>query len=235
MKATLIAIGISFALNVQAQEFDASTIIITAADTMMVDQMIAAQAQEFATINYAALDPAIVDQVLQTAKDGQLMQALKANVIPIVAIPAEYGSSVHDFEKEIVEAYVIRYLAPIPGRAGFDWFRPGPHFGGPYVTFLDSRTMTQVKIFLFDTFNVVFSDGSTLELKMMGLTAASGLMFQIQMESGREADGTPVAAITPPSLPRDDLHVDPSGIVAFERTWISLYTWGTQPRHRNQR
>jgi hypothetical protein len=156
-------------------------------------------------------------------------QVMKANVIPIIAIPAELGSA-SNYQEELLEAYVRLHVV-YTGEVGFDLFRWGDWFGGLYWTFNDVRTgPLKIKIFLNDTFTASFSDGTTIDFKFMGIYAPSGLMFQVVPGSERTASGEPIAA-------RPRMRFDGSGYYAWEATWWTFHSWsiGGISHARNQR
>jgi hypothetical protein len=164
---------------------------------------------------------------------------MKSNIIPMVVIPAEYGS-VHDYVDEIIEGEV-RQWAVYTGQIGFDIYRPGQWIGGLYWTFNDVRIPgRQIKIFLGDTFTAKFEDGGgTIEFRFRGVPAPAGLMFAVVHGSEKEADGTPLAFVQPTlpplaippllaalDMPAGTRSIDSSGYAAFNRTWMTQFRWG---------
>jgi hypothetical protein len=134
-----------------------------------------------------------------------MVQMLKANVIPIVPIPPEMGTA-HSYQEELVEGYVRANLV-WTGQKGIDWFRPNGYVtglfnpGGIWGEFNNLWAMphTKVKIFLKDRFKVVFlQDGSTMEFEFLGPFAPSGLFFQKVDGSERDAMGEPISAVIEP-------------------------------------
>jgi hypothetical protein len=66
------------------------------------------------------------------------------------------------------------------------------------MEFYDLRTGEKHRIFTLDRITLRFPDGSTAQVEMVGLAAASGHFFRFDPDSIRLANGAPIVQLQPP-------------------------------------
>lgn len=66
-----------------------------------------------------------------------------------------------------------------------------------YVDFIDTRDGSPHRIWVGDTITVKFADGSTAQLKLIGVEPVAGALFHLVAGSERDANGDPVAGPPP--------------------------------------
>jgi hypothetical protein len=121
-------------------------------------------------------------------------RAAKVNpiIIPATTAPsAVSGGPEWEFIQQ--EAAVLTYVTHGTSILHSIWNWPQV----AYVDFVDGRDGSPHRIWVGDTITVKFSDGSTAQLKLLGVTPVAGQFFHFVPGSERDANGNPVSAPTP--------------------------------------
>ena len=117
------------------------------------------------------------------------LQYYKANIIDPVRVPRTAEcDSIHQCEDEMVSGYLARRVV-MTGQKGFDW-------RGPYIEFIDVRTLQKAKIHQGDTFKVIFYDNTSV-IVSFDMSQTAGLWFKVVHGTQRLADGTLIANRNP--------------------------------------
>lgn len=116
----------------------------------------------------------------------------RAAKIKAIDLPASYGiAGAHD--EELVEAYVNTILQLVPGSTGISVWHGITNFPAfSWFGFIDLRFAVTQQIFVNDVITLVFSDGSSIQVKFLGIGVPDGLFFQVVEGSARDAAGKPL-------------------------------------------
>lgn len=148
----------------------------------------------------------------------------RAAEIQPIDIPIEIARSATQAIPEIVEEYPYVRFLQFNMRSGVNpWhnlFNPATWH---WMEFVDHRTGQTYRVYTGDRITVRFADGSSAQLQMQGLAAASGHFFRFIPESIRLPNGEPIAQLSlPPAI------VSGSGINVTP-PWVNGAFAGTLP------
>ncbi len=123
----------------------------------------------------------------------------RAAAIAPIDIPPEIAPSATQAIYELVEGYIFRpNLLIATGRNGINpWHNLFAPLSWPWMEFYDARSGANNTVYAQDRITVRFADGSTAQLKMVGLGGPSGHYFVWAAGSERDRNGNPFTTVPP--------------------------------------
>jgi len=124
----------------------------------------------------------------------------RASKIQPIDIPPEVAPSATQAIEETVEEWPYGRILEFTLRSGVSpWHNIFDPSTWHWMEFLDKRTGELHKVFSGDRITLVFADGSTAQMELMGIGGPSGHFFHFVFESIRLPNGEPF--VQPPQIP----------------------------------